>query len=309
MSTSASGSRAKKRFYPAFILTSCYPLVIMLILNTVFTIPAVAIGIYKMVQEENYDFSDITAVLASPEAQMALTIGFILYAITAIIIFYIWYKKVFLKHQITIDNKTAFSVKRVVLSVLLIIGTSSLITLALFVLEDLAPSVMESYSRIMNGVGLGSNFLTTLLYACLLGPIAEELMFRAVTQGYLRRAGLNTAAVIIIQAVLFGIAHLNLVQSTYAVLFGLSLGLLRHKYGNIRITCLAHIVFNVFGTFGFDALMSLDLPRAVYYAVYGIFVAAGIAAAVLVFKEPVKDIDLYKTPEVSEACAPASSPA
>ena len=153
----------------------------------------------------------------------------------------------------------------------------------------------------MESAGLGSNIFTTVIYACFLGPIAEELMFRAVTQGYLRRSGLNAVAVIFIQAILFGIAHMNPVQSTYATVFGLSLGLLRHKYGNIRITCLAHIVFNVFGTFVQSAIASLDMPGAANFAIYGTLAVIGIVAAVLIGKEPVKDIDLYKTAGVTPA--------
>ena len=300
----------KKKFYSSFLMMSFFPLVIMLCLNTAATLPAVFIGINKALENgDMIDLNNTAAILAFPEAQTALTVGYICYAFAAIAIFFIWYKKTFLKHQIKIDNKTAFSVKRIILAVLLIIGTSSVISLGLYALEALAPSVMERYEELMNSAGLGSNFLTTLLYACILGPIAEELMFRGVTQGYLRRSGLNGAAVVIIQAVLFGIAHLNLVQSTYAVLFGLSLGLLRHKYCNIRITCLAHIVFNIFGTFVTEALLSLDLPDAAYIAIYAVLSVIGIAAAVLIFREPVKDIDLYKSAATVPAPADATAQA
>ena len=298
----------KKKFYPAFVMISFLPLVIMICLNTAATLPAMGIGIYKMIQNgEEFSPNDTGAFLAFPEAQTALTIGFICYALAAITIFFIWYKKTFLKHQIKIENKTAFSVKSIVLSVLLILGTSSVISLGLYALDALAPSVMESYSETMNSAGLGSNFYTTLLYGCILGPIAEELMFRGVTQGYLRRSGLNAVAVVFIQAILFGIAHMNPVQSTYATVFGLSLGLLRYKYGNIRITCLAHIVFNVFGTFIHSALVALNMPDAGYYAFYGVLAVIGIVAAVLISREPAKDIDLYKS--AATAPAPADAPA
>lgn len=301
-------TNANRKRYPMFILIAFLPLFIMLCLNTAATLPAMGIGIYQMAKsDEAYDTRNVGSLLSSSEAQMALTIGFICYALVSIVIFYIWYKKVFLKHQIKIGNKDVFSIKRVVLTVLLIIGTSSLISLGLYALNALAPSLMESYSETMNSVGLGSNFLTTLVYACILGPIAEELMFRGVTQGYLRRSGINAAAVIVIQAILFGIAHMNPVQSTYATVFGLSLGLIRYKYGNIRITALAHIVFNVFGTFVESALISLNLPDPAYIAFYATLTVIGIVAAVFIFKEPVKDIDLYKTP--AAAPAPSQEPA
>ena len=302
MSAPTNTMPAKKKIRTSFIAMAFLPLMIMLILNTGATIPAVIIGVIDQKKNGTVDLQDVGGLLGSPAAQTALLIGFIAYAVTAIIIFFIWYKKVFLKHQIKMSNKEVFTLKKVVLAVVLILGTSAVINLGLIALEALAPSVMESYADTMNSVGLGSNLLTTIIYACVLGPVAEELMFRGVTQGYFRRSGINAVAVIFIQAILFGIAHMNVVQSTYATVFGLSLGLLRYKYGNIRITCLAHIVFNIYGTFGVSLLQALELPDAAYYIIDAVLTVAGIVAAVIISKEPATDVDLYKT-------APAPAPA
>lgn len=283
------------------------PLMIMLFLNSIASAPSIIIGIREQSKTGPINLTNTAEIISSEAAQKALTIGMVAYAVIAIIIFFIWYKKVFLKHQIKLSNKEVFTPKRVILTIVLIIGTSAAISLFLYALDAIAPSLMESYSSTMESVGLGSNFLITLFYACLLGPVAEELMFRAVTQGYLRRAGLNAVAVIFIQAILFGIAHMNVVQSTYATLFGLSLGLLRYKYGNIRITCLAHIVFNIYGTFGSSALMSLELSDTIYYIINAVLTVAGIVAAVIISREPVKDIDLYKTSAPAVEPAPLTS--
>ena len=143
----------KKKFYSSFLMMSFFPLVIMLCLNTAATLPAVLIGINKALENgDMIDLNNTAAILAFPEAQTALTVGYICYAFAAIAIFFIWYKKTFLKHQIKIDNKTAFSVKRIILAVLLIIGTSSVISLGLYALEALAPSVMESYEELQNSI-------------------------------------------------------------------------------------------------------------------------------------------------------------
>jgi len=304
MSAPTTNKPAKRPIRTTFIAIAFIPLVIMLILNSLATVPAMIVGSLEAKNSsEAVEISSIADLLTSPAAQKALTLGFVAYGIIASITFFIWYKKVFLKHQITISNKEVFTPKKIALTVVLIIGTSGAISLFLYALNALAPSVMEQYTEMLQSVGLGSDFLTTLLYGCILAPIAEELIFRAVTQGYLRRAGLGAVAVIFIQAILFGIAHLNPVQSTYSALFGLSLGLLRYKYGNVRITCFAHIVFNIYGTFGSQAISTLNLSDTGRIVFNAVLTVAGIAAAIMISKEPVKDIDLYKTP------APATAPA
>lgn len=282
--SSSTNTPALKKFRFSEFLMSIIPLFIMLCLNTAATIPAVIIGIIENRKNNTLDMSDVASILSSDKAQIALTIGFVIYAITSIIIFYIWYKKAFLKNLPVISNKEVFTVKNIVLTILGALGTSSVISFYLMVVNALAPSVMESYAQTMDSAGLGSNIFTTVIYACILGPIAEELMFRGVTQAYLVRSNAHTAVVIFFQALLFGIAHMNLVQSSYALILGLFLGYLRYKSGNLRITIFAHIIFNIFGTFG---LTLIDmLPDAVEYVIYGLLAAAGIAAVVIIGKKP-----------------------
>lgn len=282
--SSSTNTPALKKFRFSEFLMSIIPLFIMLCLNTAATIPAVIIGIIENRKNNTLDMSDVASILSSDKAQIALTIGFVIYAITSIIIFYIWYKKAFLKNLPVISNKEVFTVKNIVLTILGALGTSSVISFYLMAVNALAPSVMESYAQTMDSAGLGSNIFTTVIYACILGPIAEELMFRGVTQAYLVRSNAHTAVVIFFQALLFGIAHMNLVQSSYALILGLFLGYLRYKSGNLRITIFAHIIFNIFGTFG---LTLIDmLPDAVEYVIYGLLAVAGIAAVVIIGKKP-----------------------
>lgn len=282
--SSSTNTPALKKFRFSEFLMSIIPLFIMLCLNTAATIPAVIIGIIENRKNNTLDMSDVASILSSDKAQIALTIGFVIYAITSIIIFYIWYKKAFLKNLPVISTKEVFTVKNIVLTILGALGTSSVISFYLMAVNALAPSVMESYAQTMDSAGLGSNIFTTVIYACILGPIAEELMFRGVTQAYLVRSNAHTAVVIFFQALLFGIAHMNLVQSSYALILGLFLGYLRYKSGNLRITIFAHIIFNIFGTFG---LTLIDmLPDAVEYVIYGLLAAAGIAAVVIIGKKP-----------------------
>ncbi|MCI8454455.1 MAG: CPBP family intramembrane metalloprotease [Lachnospiraceae bacterium] len=81
-----------------------------------------------------------------------------------------------------------------------------------------------------------------LLYACLLGPVMEELVFRGFLLKRARRFGDRTAVVFC--SVAFGLMHGNLVQCLYAVFIGLILGYIVAKTNRLRYSILLHIAFN-----------------------------------------------------------------
>ena len=91
----------------------------------------------------------------------------------------------------------------------------------------------------------------SLLWAAatlILAPLMEETVFRGMIYGYLRRAGAGFVAANLIQAVLFGVYHMNLIQGIYAALAGFLLGYLAHRYQSLIIPMVFHSVFNLFGT-------------------------------------------------------------
>ena len=284
--------KTKKKINWMDVLMSIMPLIIMLCLNTAATLPAFIAGYYELIKNgEIKENINVTDVLKTDLAQFLLPVGFIVYAIICIIIFGIWYKKSFLKKQITITNKEVFKPKSVVLTFVGALGVWALVNLALMLVMILMPDLMNNYTNMMEDSGIGTNFITTLIYVSFLGPIAEEYMFRGVTQAYLRRSGLPAAAVIFGQAVLFGIAHMNLVQSSYAIVIGAFIGLLRYKYGNIRICCLAHIINNVTSSYGEILISKIGIPNSVSNIILAVMVGLGIVAVIFIMKTPTAAID------------------
>ena len=263
------------------ILMSFLPLIIMLTLNTVCTIPAFVVAFIDTARTgREIDTDNIMSLVTdSRAASLSLALGFIFYAVCCIVIFGLWYKKVFLKNVVKLPAGKVFSVRNVLLSAFAAFGLSAATVLAMLAVYLIAPSVIDSYSQIIESSGLGSDMLTTVAYGIILAPVAEELMFRGVTQSYLKRAGLKPAAFIAIQALLFGIAHLNVVQSTYAFFLGLLLGYICYKHGNIRLSILTHICYNIFGTLG--SILLDPLPDPAEYAIYGVLTVLGIAAVIL----------------------------
>lgn len=89
---------------------------------------------------------------------------------------------------------------------------------------------------------------------CVVPGIFEELFFRGLMQGTLEEF-LSRKEAWIVQAIVFAIAHVNLVGFfTYLVFMGLYLGWLRNRSGSLIPGMLVHFLHNFFATFALDFL-------------------------------------------------------
>lgn len=80
----------------------------------------------------------------------------------------------------------------------------------------------------LNELAIDTDSFSMFLYACILAPITEELLFRGLIQRQLRPFGRNFA--ILCSAFAFGVYHGNLLQSLYAFTVGLVLGYVASEY-------------------------------------------------------------------------------
>lgn len=170
------------------------------------------------------------------------------YAIAALVIFGYWYKKKLACTQERIAVKSAFNPWIVLSLLLLSIGLQYVITYLMNFIGILRPDWMQSYTELIDTAGIGSLSPLTVIYAIIIAPISEELIFRGVTLGYAKKA-LPTAGAVCLQAVLFGIFHLNMIQGIYAAFLGLFIGYLCEAGGSLAIPMLFHAFFNIFGSF------------------------------------------------------------
>lgn len=92
--------------------------------------------------------------------------------------------------------------------------------------------VMNQFDRsvmdILESVSGQSDTFSMFLYASILAPVSEELIFRGYILQTLRPYGKKFA--IVLSAFLFGIFHGNLLQTPYAFLMGLVLGYVTVEY-------------------------------------------------------------------------------
>lgn len=129
-------------------------------------------------------------------------------------------------------------------------------------LAFMLPETVAAYEEMVESAGLTDYSLTWVFAVVILPPLVEETVFRGLILHYLKKGGARFWAANLIQAVLFGIYHGNLVQGIYAFCIGVLLGYLAERYSSLIIPVLVHALFNLFGTLGVE-LESMILPEMV----------------------------------------------
>lgn len=128
----------------------------------------------------------------------------------------------------------------------------------------------------MEMASAGSQTVSMFLYAGLIGPIVEELVYRGFVMRLLEKHGKLLA--VVISSILFGAMHANLPQSIFAFFVGLILGYVAIEY-SIKWSIVLHILNNMV----LGDLMSMTLgdcseflQNIVFYSVNGLFLLIGI---------------------------------
>lgn len=89
-------------------------------------------------------------------------------------------------------------------------------------------------------------FLPALIFEVLFAPISDGLIFRGITLKLCQR-NMPFIMANIVQALLFGIYHMNLFQGVYAFFFGLFLGYVMHRTKAIIAPIFLHMIINLSG--------------------------------------------------------------
>lgn len=136
------------------------------------------------------------------------------------------------------------------------------VSLIIGFLAFMLPETVAAYEEMVESAGLTDYSLTWVFAVVILPPLVEETVFRGLILHYLKKGGARFWAANLIQAVLFGIYHGNLIQGIYAFCIGVLLGYLAERYNSLIIPVLVHALFNLFGTLGVE-LESMILPEIV----------------------------------------------
>jgi len=139
-----------------------------------------------------------------------------------------------------------FKNKSAIYLILLGIGFGLSATMTLNILYLINAHILTAYAENISRLTEPGSFLGRAVFICLAGPVIEELIYRGVLFGVLKRF-LPYIWACLLQAVIFGISHYNPVQAVYTFILGLILGYVYHKYQSILAPIFVHIGYNISG--------------------------------------------------------------
>ena len=135
----------------------------------------------------------------------------------------------------------------------------------------------------LEGVISNSSIWATIIFAGILSPIIEEILFRGVMLNKLRTYGDKIA--IITTALLFGLFHENFSQFFYAVGLGVVFAYVTLKTGTIKYSIGLHIMINMMGRVIGPKVLSSNTATMIFGIVVWVFVIAGLILFIKDFKK------------------------
>ena len=232
------------------------PLAIALILMNAATIPTTFIVMFgrifkamEGVEDVNILQERLDIIVANPDLlQTVTTISMTIYNIVAAIGFGLFYCIKIKKKQF---NKLSeiYNIKSVLGIILLFIGAESFINLLVVIIRFIFPSMYKNYEALVEQSGIINLSPLMMFVVVILAPIAEEFIFRGITLKLANDFTSEFWIANIIQAAMFGIYHMNLMQGIYTFIMGLCLGYIFKKFNSLTASILAHLTFNIAGTY------------------------------------------------------------
>lgn len=161
--------------------------------------------------------------------------------------------------------------------------------------QPLIKELVDDYIAQSRAYTSDSGFFWLILGISVLAPISEELLFRGIVQGELRKAMPEWLAVII-QAVLFALFHMQPIQILYVIAPALLLGAAYAWTRSLWVPIIMHITFNFMGS-ALPAWIGEDnfLSSVIGYVEIA-FIAVGTLAAIFL---AVRSRQRFNSPSVS----------
>lgn len=186
------------------------------------------------------------------------------------------------KMQIEKKEKKKIKLSNFLLLIAITIGGSQIINIVTNAILSIIQLIAGS--KINNDVAeilQGSDGISLVLFAVVLGPIFEELIYRGMFLKRLRAFGDKTA--IIYTAIAFGLFHCNIAQIPFAIACGLVLGYAAVKSNNIIYPIILHMALN-----GTSTVLSLAMKANNYLLVFIILLLIMVCIILTLVFVPIK---------------------
>ena len=141
-------------------------------------------------------------------------------------------------------------------------------------------------NQILSPLAEGS-IIISIITVGIVAPFAEEFLFRGVIYKTLNK-NISITWTIIIQAVLFGLFHGNLIQGSYATLLGLIFGYVTYKTKSLCPAIIMHMVNNNIATI-LPMFLSEYIMVTCTFIGFMIFGIIGIVISLLLIKKKNND--------------------
>ena len=185
----------------------------------------------------------------------------IVFAAFCILVFGVWFVLQFKKNHGSLIRGKGMNFGVILGLIFLVLGLQFVAEIVADLFSMAVPQALTDYEELMELSGMNDPTLLTWIYGVLLGPIAEELIFRGVTLHYFKR-GLPFFLANLLQAALFGFYHMNLLQGVYTFVIGFIFGVIYYYGRSLIYPILAHMLFNVCG---FTELIYIGSETKLYY--------------------------------------------
>ncbi len=231
----------------------------------------------------------------------------VVYALLVVIAYAFWYHLMY-KGNLFPKAKETFTPAKMIACIVIVPGLQFMANFITGIIATIFPRLLDQYMELIDEAGLSGEIgILMLLYAVIFGPIAEELIFRGVTMRSFRKI-MPFWIANLLQALLFGIYHMNLIQGVYAFALGLFLGYFCERGGSIYYSIFVHILFNLWGTLLPELIDNLPETLLAVLMVAGLIVSIALGMILLWLgrrKQPVLDLESSQKDILFDPPAPA----
>ncbi len=192
--------------------------------------------------------------------------------ITWIFLFYFWYRSMLKKDSFPGGNGNPangyriklFTLKNMFFLALVALGCQIVIGSGMELILPHFEKIMKEYNELIEEFMYG-NAVVIFITTVVLAPFSEELLFRGVIMKKAQRIA-PIGVAILIQAILFSLFHMNIVQSVYTFPAGLILGYVAYQFKSIKASIVLHMMFNALS---YVMIMPENMIMFITYLVFG----------------------------------------
>lgn len=203
--------------------------------------------------------------------------GYLLAIAMGLVMLLLWKKPSYFRQIIFVQGKKMTGRGFLLITVIFLVG-QQLFQWWYLLLEWISNLLGVSLDAILESGNVDTHSVPMYLYACLLGPVAEEILFRGLVLRSLQPYGKKFA--IVISSLLFGLFHGNLMQAPFAFVVGLVMGYVAMEY-HIGWAVALHLINNLVFADLLPRILSF-LPQGADDLILTVFLLVCTLAAVVI---------------------------